>query len=255
MHGGLIKPLSAMSLSNQQNIPQHIAIIMDGNGRWAKSKNLERVEGHREGARCVRKVVEACRELGVRYLTLYSFSTENWNRPELEVAALMNLFKEQLSEQLNNDELRGNKIRFRVVGDKAGLSPELQLLIEKLESSTAENTALDLILAINYGAREEILFATKEIAKLVATSQIGLEEINEELFSSKLRTSGIPDPDLLVRTAGEMRVSNFLLWQIAYSEILVVDKFWPEFNQEVLQYCVEQYQSRERRFGKTSEQL
>lgn len=254
MHGGLIKPLEVSHLS-QENIPQHIAIIMDGNGRWAKARNLERVAGHRAGAKNVRVIVEACRKLGVRYLTLYSFSTENWNRPDFEVSALMDLFKEQLAEQLDNKELAGNKIRFRVIGDKTALSSDLQFLIEKLEQSTVENTALDLILAINYGAREEIVFAAKEIAKLVAASKISPEEINEELFSSKLRTAGIPDPDLLVRTAGEMRISNFLLWQIAYSEILVVDKFWPEFDQEVLQYCVEQYQNRERRFGKISEQL
>lgn len=240
---------------NSQSVPKHIAIIMDGNGRWAKSKNLERVDGHKAGAKSVRAVVEGCRKFGVRYLTLYSFSTENWNRPEMEVSALMSLFKEQLNEQLNSNELKSNKIRFRVVGDKTRLSFELQELIKKLEEVTSENTALDLVLAINYGAREEIINATKEVASLVVSGKIDLEQINEEVFTNNLRTVGIPDPDLLIRTAGEMRVSNFLLWQIAYSEILVIDKFWPEFNEEVLKSCIEQYQIRERRFGLTSEQL
>lgn len=242
-------------LADLENVPKHIAIIMDGNGRWAKSRNLERSEGHKAGAKTVRTVVEACRKFGVRYLTLYSFSTENWNRPEQEVSGLMSLFKEQLAEQLSGDLLKGNKVRFRVVGDKARLSKELQLLIKELEDSTIENTALDLILAINYGAREEIVFATKEIGKLVAAGKIDPEQINEEIFASNLRTTGIPDPDLLVRTADEMRVSNFLLWQIAYSEILVIDKLWPDFDEGVLQYCIEQYQGRERRFGMTSDQL
>ncbi|MBP9837483.1 MAG: di-trans,poly-cis-decaprenylcistransferase [Proteobacteria bacterium] len=228
---------------------------MDGNGRWASQRGLERAEGHKNGAKSVRIIVEEARKLGVRYLTLYSFSTENWGRPKTEVSGLMELFKEQLLSQLENQELLQNQIRFRVIGDIKRLSDDLQNLIKELETITKGNKGLELVLALNYGSREEIVFAMKQIASRVKSGLLDIDEITEDVITTSLRTAGVPDPDLLIRTAGEMRISNFLLWQLAYSEIIVLDDLWPDFNEQVFAKCINIYQTRVRKFGKTSEQL
>lgn len=231
-------------------IPQHLAIIMDGNGRWANVRGLNRIEGHKAGALAVRKTVEECRRLGVRYLTLYSFSSENWKRSKEEVSGLMNLFKQYLDSEV--DSLYESGIRIRAIGDLEKLPFAVRAALTRDIKRTADNNKMDLILAISYGGRDEIVAAVKSIAAKVKKNEIDIEEIDDRYIAKNLWTSGIPDPDLLIRTSGEMRVSNFLLWQIAYSELIVIDNFWPDFNEETLNRCLEIYQNRERRFGRTS---
>ena len=229
------------------HIPRHIAIIMDGNGRWAKERGLPRREGHRAGAESIREVMEACKELGVEYLTLYAFSSENWNRPEDEVQALMNLLDRFLDEQAK--ELDKQKVRLQAIGQLDRLPPKTRERLNRIISRTAEHRSMTLVLALSYGAREEIVAAARALAEDALAGKISPEEINAEAFSSRLQTAGIPDPDLLVRTSGELRVSNFLLWQISYAEIVIVKKFWPDFRQGDLFESVREYQSRHRRFG------
>ncbi|MCL4149105.1 UNVERIFIED_CONTAM: hypothetical protein GTU68_059407 [Idotea baltica] len=226
---------------------------MDGNGRWAKQRALPRLEGHRAGVTAVSRAIDACLEMGVRYLTLYSFSSENWKRDESEVSGLMSLFYEGLTEHL--DDLISRKVRLCAIGDLSRLPENVRTALAKDMDVTGEHTELTLTLAVSYGSREEILFAAKSIAEKVKNSEIKVADIDEELFSSSLWTNGIPDPDLLIRTSGEMRVSNFLLWQVAYSEIIVIPEYWPEFNAEILSRCLSEFSGRERRFGRTSEQL
>ena len=238
---------------SSQDSPRHIAIIMDGNGRWAKAKNLGRSEGHRAGAKSVQKIVTECRKLGVRYLTLYSFSTENWNRETSEVEDLMKLLKTYLDSELPT--LLDNNIRLRAIGNLDRLPFAVRSALRRNIDRTQHNTGMDLVLALSYGAREEILQATKQIAQKVSNASMSIDDINEELFSSYLWTEGVPDPDVLIRTSGEMRISNFLLWQLAYTEIIVRSEFWPDFNEETLHLCIKEYNSRERRFGLTSEQI
>ena len=236
-----------------ERLPKHIAVIMDGNGRWAKEHGKPRVFGHRNGVTAVRETTEAAAELGVEYLTLYAFSTENWNRPRLEVNALMSLLVETLRNELNT--LNENNIRLQAIGDLEKLPPKThQALLEGIQN-TQHNQRMTLVLALNYSAKWEILEATRKISRLVKNGQIDTEQINEELFSSSLSTNGIPDPELLIRTSGETRLSNFLLWQIAYSELYFTDIFWPQFNKEAFYRAIIDFQNRERRFGKTSEQL
>jgi undecaprenyl diphosphate synthase len=235
------------------NIPRHIAVIMDGNGRWAKKLGLNRIEGHKAGAQSVRKIVEQCRRRGVRHLTLFSFSTENWQRSASEVAGLMELFSQYLKSELGS--LQKNGIRLRAIGDIGRLPFAVRSLLKSALDKTAENDGMDLILAISYGGREEIINAAKIIADKVRKGLITIEQIDNQEFSKCLWTEDIPDPDLLIRTSGEMRVSNFLLWQIAYSEIVVTEELWPEFNEESLDKCLLEYSQRERRFGLTSEQV
>ena len=229
------------------DIPRHIAVIMDGNGRWAKERGLPRREGHRAGAESVREVTEACMELGVDYLTLYAFSSENWNRPSEEVDALMNLLDRFLSEK--HKELHEQKIRLIAIGQLERLPEKTRKLLTQIMEETADHDAMTLVLALSYGAREEIVSAAKSIAGKVAEGSLGVDDIDCTLFSDHLQTRGIPDPDLLVRSSGEMRVSNFLLWQISYAEIVIVKKFWPEFRKGDLLEAVEEYQRRHRRFG------
>ena len=229
------------------DIPRHIAVIMDGNGRWAKERGLPRREGHRAGAESVREVTEACMELGVDYLTLYAFSSENWNRPSEEVDALMNLLDRFLSEK--HKELHEQKIRLIAIGQLERLPDKTRKLLTQIMEETADHDAMTLVLALSYGAREEIVSAAKSIAGKVAEGSLGVDDIDCTLFSDHLQTRGIPDPDLLVRSSGEMRVSNFLLWQISYAEIVIVKKFWPEFRKGDLLEAVEEYQRRHRRFG------
>ncbi len=234
-------------------LPKHIAVIMDGNGRWAKEHGKPRVFGHRNGVTAVRETTEAAAELGVEYLTLYAFSTENWNRPRLEVNALMSLLVETLRNEINT--LNENNIRLQAIGDLEKLPPKTHKALLEGIQNTQHNQRMTLVLALNYSAKWDILEATRKISGLVKAGQIDAEHINEELFSASLSTHGIPDPELLIRTSGESRLSNFLLWQIAYSELYFTDIFWPEFNKDAFYRAIIDFQNRERRFGKTSEQL
>ena len=229
------------------DIPRHIAVIMDGNGRWAKERGLPRREGHRAGAESVREITDACIDIGVEYLTLYAFSSENWNRPEAEVTALMALLDRFLLDKAK--DLKRQNIRLLAIGQLERLPAKTRSLLEKIKSETAHHTALTLVLALSYGAREEIVSAARSLANDVAAGRLGSEEITPEIFASRLQTAGIPDPDLLVRTSGEMRVSNFLLWQISYAEMVIVKKFWPDFRTNDLVEAVKEYQRRHRRFG------
>jgi undecaprenyl diphosphate synthase len=234
-------------MPSHPEIPRHIAIIMDGNGRWAKERGLPRLEGHRAGAESVREVMEACIELGVEYLTLYAFSSENWSRPATEVSALMTLLDRFLDEKAK--DLDRQNVRLLAIGQLDRLPAKTRALIERIQARTAENTKMTLVLALSYGGREEIVAAARSLATAAAAGKISPAEIDAELFASRLQTAGIPDPDLLVRTSGEMRVSNFLLWQISYAEIVIVKKFWPDFRQRDLAEAVQEYQRRHRRFG------
>jgi len=229
------------------DIPRHIAVIMDGNGRWAKQRGLPRREGHRAGAESVREVTEACMELGVEYLTLYAFSSENWNRPSEEVEALMSLLDRFLSEKQR--ELREQNIRLIAIGQLERLPDKTRKLLEQIMEETSHHTAMTLVLALSYGAREEIVAAARSIAREVREGSLEPDAIDAQIFADHLQTKGIPDPDLLVRSSGEMRVSNFLLWQISYAEIVIVKKFWPDFRKSDLLEAVEEYQRRHRRFG------
>ncbi len=228
-------------------IPRHIAIIMDGNGRWAKERGLPRLEGHRVGAESVQEVLEASIQLGVEYLTLYAFSSENWSRPATEVSALMGLLNRFLENKAK--ELDRQNVRLIAIGQVDRLPEKTRILIERIEASTANHTTLTLVLALSYGGREEIVEAARSLASDAAAGNISASDIDAELFASRLQTSGIPDPDLLIRTSGEMRVSNFLLWQISYAEIVIVKKYWPDFRHGDLLDSVEEYKRRHRRFG------
>lgn len=234
-------------MKKKTKIPVHIAIIMDGNGRWAKKKNLPRIFGHREGAKSVREITTACAEIGVKYLTLYAFSTENWKRPENEIKFLFNLLDDYLVKERKT--LIKNNIKFKVIGDIKKLPPEIVKKIYYNEKMTKNNTGLTLVLALNYGARNEIINAINQIVKDVKSEKIKQSKITEELFNDYLYTKDIPEPDLLIRTSGEMRVSNFLLWQIAYSEIYVTKTFWPDFRKKELLKAIKEFNKRERRFG------
>jgi undecaprenyl diphosphate synthase len=238
---------------SQEVLPRHIAIIMDGNGRWAKQRGLPRVAGHNEGINSVREVTRECGNLGIKVLTLYTFSVENWSRPKSEVSALMTLLLHTIRNEI--DELHKNNVRLTLIGHLTDLPDDpLKGLMEGVEK-TSQNTGLNLNLALSYGGRVEILDATRAIAKDVLEGRIGLDDIDEKLFSDYLYTRGMPDPDLLIRTSGELRISNFLLWQMAYTEIYVTETFWPDFRNKELLLAIREYQKRERRFGKTSEQI
>lgn len=227
------------------NIPEHIAIIMDGNGRWAKKRGLSRSMGHREGSRTLKKIVEACYQLGVKYLTVYAFSTENWSRPKEEVNELMKLLLDYLRNA--ERELAGKKVRIKVIGEKKKLPAEIIKEIERVEKNTENIEGLDFIIALNYGGRQEIVEA---VSKLVDDFGAGvLTEINEDTISERLYTKNIPDPDLLIRTSGEMRISNFLIWQLSYSEFYFCDVLWPDFSETHLKDAIKSYQGRQRRFG------
>ncbi len=230
-----------------ENIPKHIAIIMDGNGRWAQERNLSRIEGHRAGTESVRAAVRACGELGIEYLTLYAFSSENWSRPKAEVNALMQLLKFFLRKEV--EELNQNNVRLLTIGALEELPKSVQNELNRALEKTARNTGLKLILALNYGSRREIVDSVRKIAADIAQNRLTPKAIDEKLISSYLYTSQFPDPDLLIRTSGEKRVSNFLLWQISYAEIVVLDLFWPEFRREHLEQAILEFQNRKRRFG------
>lgn len=228
-------------------VPRHVAIIMDGNGRWAKERGLPRIRGHEEGGKRVREIVRASGEVGVQFLTLYAFSAENWKRPKVEIDFLMELLSRYLESELA--ELQENNVRFAVIGEIEKLSKNLQDKIDRLKKETAKNTGLVLTLALSYSSRNEILRATRLIAEEVKTGKMAPEGITEEVFSAHLYTAGMPDPELLIRTSGELRISNFLLWQISYAELFVTNTYWPDFKKDNYQEALEAYGKRQRRFG------
>lgn len=229
------------------NIPNHVAIILDGNGRWAKSKGMPRNYGHTMGAKNVETVCKAANEIGIKYLTLYAFSTENWNRPDAEVNALMNLLESYLKNCIKTADK--NNMRVRVIGDINRLSDNFQNRIKELEEKSASNTGLNLTIAINYGSRDEMLRAMKLLYKDCKAGKVDIEQIDEQVFASYLDTKEIPDPDLLIRTSGEQRLSNYLLWQLAYSEFYFTDVPWPDFHKKELEDAINAYNKRDRRFG------
>lgn len=230
-----------------RNIPQHVAIIMDGNGRWAKKRGLPRTAGHYQGAKVVEQILEDADHMGIRYLTVYAFSTENWSRPQAEVKTLMNLLRTYMKTSLA--KCAKNNVRIRVIGDKTRLDADLQEAIRNLEQDTRNNTGISFQIAINYGGRDELRRVAAQIARQVQDGLLRPEEITEETISDYLDTAGIPDPDLLIRTSGEERISNFLIWQCAYTEYYFTDVTWPDFNKEELERAVEAYRHRERRMG------
>ncbi len=234
-------------------LPHHIAIIMDGNGRWAKRHNKPRVFGHQNGVKAVREVTEASAELGIKYLTLYAFSKENWRRPQAEVNTLMRLFVSTVSKELNT--LNKNNIRLKAIGDLERLPKRTFEALKNAIESTSNNSQMTLILALNYSSRWEITEMTKSIADQVSSEKLGIEDINEEIINANLTTHAFPDPELMIRTSGEHRISNFLLWQLSYAELVFSDTLWPDFNREDLYSCILEYQRRERRFGMTGEQV
>lgn len=245
-----------MSLKNQLNLtklPKHVAIIMDGNGRWAKGKGKFRIFGHQNGVKAVKESAEACAEIGISYLTLYAFSTENWNRPKDEVNALMELLVSTIRKETKT--LMKNNIRLQAIGDIGDLPAKCQRELAEAIEETSGNTRLTLILALSYGARWDMVNAVKKIAQQVKDGSIDIQSINEKMIGQSLSTDTYPDPELMIRTSGEQRISNFLLWELAYSELYFTPKLWPDFTREDLYEAILDYQNRERRFGKTSEQV
>lgn len=242
--------LSAPNLAREsavEGIPTHVAIIMDGNGRWASKRGLPRFEGHRRGVEAIRRAVRSAGELGVRYLTVYSFSAENWRRPAQEVSDLMGLLKRFVRHDLA--ELHANNIRVRIIGERQGLTGDIALLLDEAENLTRHNTGLTLVIAFNYGGRQEIVSAARALAEKVRAGELDPAAIDADLFEQNLTTHGIPDPDLVIRTSGEQRVSNFLTWQTAYSEFLFIPDFWPDFDDSTFRAAIDEYCRRERRFG------
>lgn len=232
-------------------IPQHIAIIMDGNGRWAAERGKPRSYGHQAGVDTVRRITSECVRLGVKYLTLYTFSTENWNRPAQEVHALMGLVLSSLEDEI----FMKNNVRFRVIGDMGRLPEEVRLKLQETMDHTAHNSAMTMVVALSYSSKWEITQAVKSIAEDVAAGRLATDDINEQTIDGRLQTAFMPDPDLLIRTGGEVRVSNYLLWQIAYAELYFCDTYWPDFGEEDLRKAIANFQQRQRRFGKTEAQV
>ena len=245
--------MSLIDKIDRSRLPEHVAIIMDGNGRWAKAQGQPRSYGHQEGVVSVHKIMDAVTQLGLNYLTLYTFSTENWNRPEEEVQALMSLMVTAIHRETPN--LMEKNVRLTAIGDLSRLRPDAYATLQECINTTAGNTGTTLVLALSYSSRWEITEAVRQIAREVSEGQLRAEEITEAMVTDHLKTKGIPDPDLLIRTGGEQRISNFLLWQLSYAEFYFTEVFWPEFREEELYEAILYYQSRERRFGKTSEQL
>lgn len=245
-----------MSLKEQINtvkLPSHIAVIMDGNGRWARQRGLDRVFGHQQGVNAVRNVIEAAAEIGVRYLTLYAFSTENWGRPDEEVSALMSIMIQSLNKE--TETLIKNNIRMLTIGDVDRLADDVKERLDDTIRLTSGCTGLSLIVALSYSSRWEITEAARRLATDVKNGVLNIDSVDEERFGNYLSTAGIPDPDLMIRTSGEMRISNFLLWQLAYAELYITETLWPDFGKDNFYEAVIEYQRRERRFGKTSEQV
>ena len=236
----------------ERNVPNHVAIILDGNGRWAKAKGLPRTAGHIQGAKTVETICEDAYNMGINYLTVYAFSTENWSRPEKEVETLMKLLRDYMKNSLKRAQK--NNMCVRVLGDKSRLAEDIRKSIEELEAATKDNTGLHFQIAINYGSRDEITRAVKKLSQKVASGELSPEEIDEEHIASELDTAGLPDPDLMIRTSGEQRISNYLLWQLAYAEFYFTPVPWPDFNKEELEKAVLAYCNRDRRFGLVKEE-
>jgi len=230
-----------------EGLPTHVAIIMDGNGRWAAQRGLPRFEGHRKGIEAIRRAVRTATDLGIRYLTVYSFSAENWRRPEEEVSFLMGLLKRFVRHDLA--ELHSNNVRVRIIGERQGLAPDIRLLLDEAEQLTRANTGLTLVIAFNYGGRQEILSAVRVLAERVKAGKLDPEAIDMDMLGAALDTCDIPDPDLVIRTSGEQRVSNFLTWQTAYSEFVFLPVFWPDFDEVSFKAALDEYRRRDRRFG------
>jgi len=245
--------MDLISRIDKSKLPEHVAIIMDGNGRWAKQRGNKRVFGHKNGVKAVRNVVEAAGEIGVKYLTLYAFSTENWNRPMFEVNALMSLFITAVKNE--GKKLMQNNVKLSAIGQLSSLPEDVQNNLNDIIEKTKNNTGLNLILAISYSSRQEITEMVKKISVKLLNNEIAENEITEELVASNLQTANIPDPEMLIRTSGEFRISNFLLWQISYSELYFSDVLWPDFSKQNFFEAIINFQNRERRFGKTSEQI
>ena len=243
-----MKPVPTQPESN--GIPVHVAIIMDGNGRWAKAKGLPRAAGHAQGAEAVRRTVKAASDLGIQYLTLYGFSLENWKRPAKEIADLMGLLRLYLRKEIS--ELHREGVRIRFIGDRSMLAADIISLIEMSEQKTRANTKLDLVIALSYGSRQEITAAVRQLVEDVAAGEISADAIDENAVEGRLYTADMPDPDLIVRTSGEQRISNFLLWQSAYAEFVFTDVLWPDFSREKLEDSIEEFSRRERRYGATT---
>jgi undecaprenyl diphosphate synthase len=242
-----VEPPSAPATSTYVGLPRHVGIIMDGNGRWARAHGLPRGEGHRRGVEALRRAVRFAGRRGLRFLTLFSFSSENWSRPTEEIQGLFNLLRVFIQTDLA--ELHCNNVRVRVIGERGSLPVDIRALIEETESKTAQNTGLQLVVAFNYGARDEIARAARELARRVARGEMSPEEIDQATFEEALDTVGIPDPDLILRTSGEQRISNFLLWQVAYAEFVFLPVLWPDFGDEQFEAALREYSARERRYG------
>lgn len=236
---------------DMERIPQHIAIIMDGNGRWAAERGQKRSYGHQAGVEAVRRITSECTRLGVKYLTLYTFSTENWNRPADEVSALMGLVLSSLEDEI----FMKNNVRFRVIGDMQRLSEDVRRKLRETEEHTAANSAMTMVVALSYSSKWEITEAARRIAQDVKEGRIDSNDVTEQMVAEHMQTNFMPDPELLIRTGGELRISNYLLWQIAYSELYFCDTYWPDFDEEELRKAIVSYQGRQRRFGKTGEQV
>lgn len=239
--------MTEMTSQPKNGVPRHVAIIMDGNGRWARARGLPRAAGHKRGADAVRRAVEGAVELGIGYLTLYGFSSENWKRPVEEVNDLMGLLRHYLRSEIA--ELHGRGVRIRFIGERAQLAPDIVALIGQAEQQTYNNTALNLIVALNYGGRGEITAAARSLARDVANGRRRPEDIDEAVFQSHLSTAGVPDPDVVIRTSGEKRISNFLLWQSAYAELVFIDTLWPDFGKQDFENALHEFHRRERRYG------
>lgn len=234
-------------MEEDKKIPQHVAIILDGNGRWAKAKGMPRNYGHMQGAKAVEDILEVARDMGIKYLTVYAFSTENWNRPDAEVSALMTILRQYLKTSIKKS--MKNNVRCRVIGERSRLSDDIRSAIEELEETTKENTGLQFTIAINYGSRDEITRAVRKIAARCAAGEISAEDITEKMISENLDTWDLPDPDLMIRTCGEQRISNYLLWQCAYTEFYYAQVAWPDFDKEQLQMALDSYGKRDRKYG------
>lgn len=245
--------MSLLQSVDKKKLPLHIAIIMDGNGRWAAQHGKDRIFGHQQGVESVRRVIEAAAEIEIKYLTLYAFSTENWGRPDDEVSALMGIMVQSLNNETDN--LIKNKVRLSAIGDLDRLADDVRERLSETIRLTSSSTGLNLVVALSYSSRWEIAEAARKIAAETAKGVIKIESVNEILFEKYLSTSGIPDPDLMIRTSGELRISNFLLWQLAYTELYFTEKLWPDFSKEDFYNAIIDFQNRERRFGKTSEQI
>lgn len=245
--------ISLKDMINKEKVPVHVAIIMDGNGRWAKKRGKIRLEGHKKGVISVKKVVEAASEIGIKYLTLYTFSTENWKRPKAEIEALMFLLVSSINAEI--ETLKNNNIRLLTIGDLTSLLLSVQEKINYAIKTTSNNTGLSLVLALSYGAKHDIVNATRRLCKNIEKGELSTTDMSEEIFSKYLSTADIPDPELFIRTSGEYRVSNFLLWEIAYTELYFTKTLWPDFDKEEFYKAIVDYQNREKRYGKISEQL